>query len=224
MDIDIIIQCLSDFGILTLNGLLEILYVAWEQGTTLLALFLAAATALGPDRQIRHVAGHRPRRRGRGQVTRASFVPMALTGITALAWTVASVLSRAPVPLWGVLLWLALLIGALALPQEQENVLWTHKGLILGYAALAVGLRVLFQSPASTLSWSAVMGVEESSVALLSTLRNALGPWAVILAWAIYPISALGLLGQRLFINRMRLISPMTTARDTIEALRTRGG
>ncbi len=173
MDIDIIIQCLSDFGILTLNGLLEILYVAWDQGATLLALFLAAATALGPDRQIRHVAGHRPRRRGRGQVTRASFVPMLLTGITALAWTIASVLSRPPVPLWGVLLWLALLIGALALPQEQENVLWTHKGLILG--------------------------------------------------WAIYPISALGLLGQRLFINRMRLISPMTTARDTIEALRTRG-
>jgi hypothetical protein len=120
-------------------------------------------------------------------------------------------------------MWIALLAGALALPEERENVLWTHKGLILGYAALAVALRLLFEAPVDTAGWSELMGIEQGGVALLTTVRDALAPWAVILVWAIYPVGYLSLLGQRLLVNRTRLVSPMASARDTIEALRTRG-
>ncbi len=109
------------------------------------------------------------------------------------------------------------------MPQERENVLWTHKGLILGYAAMAVGLRMIFQSSVDTTGWSEIMGVEQGGTALLAMVRQALAPWVVITAWAIYPIAYLTVLGQRLFINRTRLISPMASARDTFEALRTRG-
>ena len=45
MELELIIQSigqsLRDFGILTLNGLLEILYLSWEQGPTLLSLVAA---------------------------------------------------------------------------------------------------------------------------------------------------------------------------------------
>ncbi|MEA3339218.1 MAG: hypothetical protein U9R15_04565 [Chloroflexota bacterium] len=223
MELDPIIQGIQDCGVLLLNGLLTVLYVCWERGPTLLSLVVAALVAVGPDRSIQRVAGHRPRRRERGAVTRATPVAMITTAVVAVAWATAASLSRAPIPLWGLVLWAALLAGAWALPQERENVLWTHKGLILGYAALAVGLRMIFQSSANTIGWSELMGVEQGGAALLAMVRQALAPWVVITVWAIYPIAYLTVLGQRLFINRTRLISPMASARDTFEALRTRG-
>jgi hypothetical protein len=223
MELDTIIQWLQDSGVLILNGLLEILYLSWEQGPTLLSLVMAGLVIAGPDRSIQRVAGHRPRRRERGAVSHASPVPMVATAIVTACWTAASLLSRAPVTWWGLILWASLLTGTLALPQERENVLRTHKGLILGYAALAAGLRLLSQAPVDTAGWSELMGVEQGGTALLATVRNSLVPWAVITVWAIYPAGCLALLGQRLFINRTRLVSPMASARDTIVALRTRG-
>jgi hypothetical protein len=58
---------------------------------------------------------------------------------------------------------------------------------------------------------------------IIGIAGNSLAPWAVIAVWAIYPAGYLALLGQRLFVNRTRLVSPMASARDTIAALRTRG-
>jgi len=223
VELDPIVQGIQDFGILLLNGFLTVVYVCWERGPTLLSLVVAALVAVGPDRSVQRVAGHRPRRRQRGAVTQATPVAMIATAIVAVAWAIAASLSRSPVPLWGLVMWVALLVGAWALPQERENVLWTHKGLILGYAAMAVGLRMIFQSSVDTTGWSEIMGVEQGGAALLAMVRQALAPWVVITAWAIYPIAYLTVLGQRLFINRTRLISPMASARDTFEALRTRG-
>jgi hypothetical protein len=223
MDIDSIAQALQDFGVVLLNGILALVYFAFEHGTTLLSLAAAGLVAAWPDRSVQVVAGHRPRRRQRGRVVRAAPVPMAATVLVAICWAGAALLSRAPIPLWGLVMWMALLAGALALPEERENVLWTHKGLILGYAALAVALRLLFEAPVDTAGWSELMGIEQGGVALLTTVRDALAPWAVILVWAIYPVGYLSLLGQRLLVNRTRLVSPMASARDTIEALRTRG-
>ena len=223
MELDPIVRWLQDCGILALNGFLALLYLAWERGPTLASLVVAGLVMLWPDRAVQQVAGHRPRRRSRGAVVRATPVAMVATGIAAVCWTAASLLSRPPVPLWGLALWAALLVGALALPQERENVLWTHKGLILGYAALAVGLRLIFQAPVDTSGWSALMGVEQGGAALLGMVRNTLAPWIVITVWAIYPAGYVGLLGQRIFINRARLVSPLASARDTIAALRTRG-
>lgn len=212
-----------EFGLLVLNGLLALVYFLWEQGPALLSLVLAGLVALWPDRSVQRVAGHRARRRGRGRVVRAAPVAAVATAVTAAIWTAASLLSQAPVTLWGVALWGALLAGALALPQERENLLWTHKGLIVGYAALAVGLRLIFQAPVDTAGWSEMMGVEQGGAALLDTVQQALAPWAVITVWAVYPAAYLGLLGQRLFANRARLVSPLASARHVIEDLRTRG-
>lgn len=216
-------QALRDLAILTLNGLLVTLYVAWEQAPAILSLAVAALVAAWPDRAIQRVAGHRPRRRQRGAVVKATPVATIATAVVAACWTAASLLSRSPVTWWGLALWTSLLIGALALPQERENVLWTHKGLILGYAALAIGLRLVFQSPVDTAGWSELMGIEQGGASLLAMVRSSLAPWVVLSVWAIYPAGCLALLGQRLFVNRMRLVSPMASVRDTVEALRTRG-
>ena len=58
---------------------------------------------------------------------------------------------------------------------------------------------------------------------LLSMVRTAVAPWAVILAWAAYPVGYLGMIAQRFYANRTRLVSPMASARDVIANLRTRG-
>lgn len=214
---------LRDFGVVLLNGVLAAGYLAWEQGPTLLSLVLAGLVAAWADRSVQRVVGYRPRRRERGGVTRAAPVGLIATAATAAIWTVASTLSHSPVTLWGLVLWAALLLGALALPQERETVLWTHKGLIVGYAALALGLRLIFQAPVDTAGWSELMGVEQGGAAMLGLVRQALAPWAVITVWAVYPAAYLGLLGQRLFVNRMRLVSPTGSVRRVIEELRTRG-
>jgi hypothetical protein len=223
MYLDPIVRWLRDFGLLVLNGFLALLYFAWEQGPTLLSLVVAGLVAAFPDRSVQRVVGHRARRQDRGSVVHATPVAMIGTAVVAAIWTAASLLSCAPVTLWGLALWAALLAGALALPQERENVLWTHKGLIVGYAALAIGLRLIFQSPVDTAGWSQLMGVEQGGTALLAMVRQALAPWVVITVWAVYPAVYLGFLGQRIFANRSRLISPMASARRVIEDLRTRG-
>jgi hypothetical protein len=223
MDWNAILQTLRDFSVLLLNGLLALLYFAWEQGPTLVSLVLAALVAAWPDRVVQRVAGRRPRRRERGETVRAAPMAMIATLVAAAAWTAASLASRAPIPLWGVVLWAALLAGALALPQERENVLWTHKGLIVGYAALSIGLRLIFQAPVDTAGWSALMDVEQGGAQLLALVRTALAPWVVITVWAVYPAAYLGLLFQRILVNRSRLVSPLASARETVEALRTRG-
>ena len=212
MELDPVIQSLQEASILVVNGML-----------TILALLAAALVAAWPDRSVQRVAGHRPRRHERGAVVRATPVAAIATGVTAACWTVASFLSRSPVTWWGAALWASLLLGALALPQERENLLWTHKGLILGYAAMAVGLRLLFQAPVDTAGWSELMGVEQGGTAMLAMVRSSLAPWIVITVWAIYPAGCLALIGQRLFVNRTRLVNPMASARDTIESIRTRG-
>jgi len=214
----------SSILIHTLNGVLAVTYLAWAHAPTLLSLLVAALVVPGPDRSIQRVAGLRPRRRARGEVTRSSPAPTIATIVTAVFWTAASLLSQAQVTLWGSALWIALFLGALALPQERENVLWTHKGLILGYGALALGLRILLRSTDDVITWATlVMGVESESAQLLTIVRNALAPWGVLTVWAVYPIGALGLLGQRMFVNHTRLVAPLASVRDTIEALRTRG-
>lgn len=206
-----------------LNGLLSMCYFCWDHGPTLLSLALAALVAAWPDRAVQRVVGHRARRYGRGEMVRASPVGQIATAVVALLWAGASFLSCAPVTWWGVVMWAVLLCGALALPQEREDVLWTHKGLIAGYAALAVGLRLLFQSPVDTAGWSELMGVEQGGIEMLAMVRQALAPWMVITVWAIYPAACLGFVGQRLFVNRARLVSPLASVRQVIEDLRTRG-
>jgi hypothetical protein len=223
VELDPILQWLRDSGVLVLNGLLTLVYLAWERGATLLSLALAGLVVAWPDRAVQRVAGHRPRRHKRGSVVRAAPVAQIATALTAAAWTAASLLSHAPVTLWGVALWAALLAGALALPRERENILWTHKGAIVGYAALAIGLRLIFDAPVDTAGWSELMGVEQGGAALLGSVRQSLAPWAVVATWAIYPAGALALLGQRLLVNRSRLVSPMVSARQVIANLRTRG-
>jgi len=94
--------------------------------------------------------------------------------------------------LWGLVLWLTLLVGALALPQERPAILWTHKFLILGYAGLAWGLDALLQRPVT--SWPALMGLEQQSLTTLETLRQSLGSWPIIVTWLMYPVGCLGLL------------------------------
>jgi hypothetical protein len=220
---DSVIQWLQDTGIVLLNGLLAVLYFAWEQGPTVISLGIAAMVMAWPDRSVRKVAGHRPRRRQRGSVVKASPVAVFATAVTAACWAVASYLSRAPVTLWGIALWLALLIGSLVLVQERENVLWTHKGMIVGYAALAVLLRLLFQNPVDVQGWSDLMGIDQGGQVLWSSVRQSLAPWAAIIVWGMYPVFSLGVLGQRLYINRMRLISPFTSVRQVIANIRTRG-
>ena len=220
---DTIIQWLQDTGIVLLNGFLAVIYFAWEQGPALASLAVAVLVVVWPDRSVQKVAGHRPRRRRRGGVVKAAPVAMAATAVTAAIWVVASFLSRAPVTFWGVALWLGLLVGALALPQERENVLWTHKGLIVGYAALALLLRLLFQSPVDVQGWSDLMGVDRGGEMLWASVRQSLAPWAAVIVWGMYPVFALGVLGQRLYINRLRLISPFASVRQVIANVRTRG-
>ena len=196
-------------------------YFCWEQGATILSLLVAGLVMIGPDRAVQRVAGHRPRRGQRGAVNQAAPAAMVFTIFVAICWAVASFVSRAPIPWFGLGMWVALYVGALALNQERENVLWTTKGMILGYALVAVLLLVI-QRPIGS-GWAQLMGVEPDGLAGLALVKRSFGPWAVLFAWVLYPGGFISLLGQRLVANRSRLVSPLASARDTIVALRTRG-
>ena len=127
------------------------------------------------DRSAWRQAGFRSRRYDWGTVIRA--------GHSATLWTLAAVsiwLAAALLSAIGAAMWWGTALGARLMPREREALLLRHKGLIAGYALLALGFGRSWQP---RLLWAAYPNWSAPGERRPSWWAASRGVWSPTLRW-----------------------------------------
>ena len=222
-----ILTWVTHAGIYTLNGSLFTLYQPWWNLDKLLALGIVMLILLYFDPQAQLKATFTPRRYGRdGSATgRGSRTAQWMTVATALLWFAAAFATEPPIPVIGTVMWLAMVIGLLVMPQEREVILWRCKSAVLIYALAALGSRLyLWQiNSLSPEDWARIVGSTGDVQAMIQQNRGMFTTIASWFLWLLAPLGYLSLLVQRFTVNPMAMISPLRSASEVIRDIRTRG-
>ncbi len=209
-----------------LNGLLAVSYWLAQHWAALAGLLIAALTALLVDAPQARLAGHKPRRYGRGSVAQQHpAVHLSTLGVGAL-WAGAAWITPAPVPYLGLLMWLGAWLAPLALPLGRRYLAHRLRWFIAVYAALCLGFWLVARfplSPQQAAAWSARMQATGAGEALNFAIRAQFIPWVALLLWAVFPLAYFGYLFQQFAVQRGSLISPLTPIQERIAHLRARG-
>ena len=214
-------------GIYALNGGLFTTYQLWWNLDKLIALAAVALIVLYFDPQVQYKATFTPRRYGReGSATaKGSRVAQAMTVVTAVLWFIAAFMTEPPIPVIGAVMWLAMIVGLLIMPQEREAILWRCKSTILIYALTAIGFRLyLWQINAlSPEDWARIVGSTGDAQEIIAQNRGMFTTVASWFLWFLAPLGYLSLLVQRFTVNPMAMVSPFRSAAQVIRDIRTRG-
>jgi hypothetical protein len=212
-------------AIIVTNGFLYIVYFLAGHVFTLAALGVGLYIAWRYDREVTSRVGGRARRYGRGEVVIAAATPHWHSLVAVGAWTAASLLAPTSVePLVGLGLWLAFLIGLIAIPAERSAVLFRHKMLLLGYAGLVIAFRlVMGVDLGGDAALAAVTGRMSSDAGeLFTSIKWTILPYMALLVWIIYPAGFVIALWQRYQVTRPGM-SARGRQEDVIGAIVTRG-
>jgi len=212
--------------VLTLNGLLAILYWLWDHAAVAATWPLAAGVAALLEREVAGQAAHRPRRYVRGEGGRRP--PTAYLGTIGLAvfWTVVGMAAPPPVPLIGLAMWACLLLVPLAVPMEREQLLTRLKWMLAVYGAATGGFLLLLQaqlSPAALAAWSRSLGRPGGGESLEGAVVSSVVPYAALMLWVVGPLMYFGYVAQRFAVHSKTRVSPWATVEQRIHELRGRG-
>lgn len=217
---------LEDALVIVANGFLVTLYFLAEHAFTLVALATGLIIAWRYDAEVIEQAGGRSRRYGRGGVTVLPRRSPRWRSLAAIgAWALASLLAPTGVePAIGAALWVAFLIGLIAIPAERPAVLFRHKMMMAGYAGLVLIFRlVLGMNLSAQGALLAVTGQMPGDAGeLFSSIKWSVLPYLALVTWAVYPAGFIGLLWQRYQVNRPGT-GAMGRDEDVIRRIATRG-
>lgn len=203
------------------------LYQLWWNLDKLLTLGVVLLILLYFDPQAQHKAAFAPRRYGReGSVAgQGSRTAQWMTAATALLWFAAALATQAPIPVIGTVMWLALILGLLVMPQEREGILCRCKSAILVYALAALGFWLyLWQiNSLSPEDWARIVGSAGDVQAMIEQNRGMFTTIASWFLWLLAPLGYLSLLVQRFTVNPLAMVSPLRSASEVIRDIRTRG-
>ncbi len=228
-----ILTWLTHTGIYALNGGLFTLYQLWWNLDKLLTLGAVALVLLYFDPEVQRKAAYTPRRYGRNGSGRSAGPPAAhagraaqwMTAATALLWFAAAFATEPPIPVIGTVMWLALIVGLLVMPQEREGILWRCKSALLVYALAALGFRLyLWQiNNLSPEDWARIVGSAGDVQTMIAQNRGMFTTIASWFLWLLAPLGYLSLLVQRFTVNPMAMVAPWRSAAEMIHDIRARG-
>jgi len=215
-----------DSLILIGNGFLVVLYGLWAHLPVVLVWPVAIGVVGLLDRHVSRRAGHRPRRHERGAVQQASSMGQWKTLGLAAVWTIAGVITPAPVPAIGLAMWLGLLIAPLLIPMEQDQILNRLKWMLAVYTAAVIGFVTLMRSelsPRAVSAWSRGLGQPGGGQALETAVVSSITPYAAAMLWVIGPLMYFAYIAQRFAVQSKTKVTPWATVEERIGRLRTRG-
>ena len=226
MDFQAILGTLRDIGILTINGLLAVLYWLVAHLPVALSWLTALAVGLLLDRPAGRLAGHRARRYERGAAQHES--PTSYLGTVGLAafWTAVGLAAPAPIPFLGLAMWVCLLVVPLTIPIEREHLLSRFKWMLAAYAAAVAGFLLFLSaqlSPAALAAWSRNLGQQGGGEALAGAMVSSIAPYAALMLWVIGPLTYFAYAAQRFAVHAKTRVSPWATVERRIRELRGRG-
>ncbi len=215
-----------DIPVYLANGLLWLLYTLLGSLAALVASGSAATLALVVDGAVQKLAGARPRRQGRGESIPVAHTAQIITGLVIVLWLAAQWGMGAPVPWIGATMWLTGLLAVLISPAQRFNLLHFVKSGIAVYALAVIGSRV-YMNMASQVSpdqWAALVGTAQSAANVVASTRGNVTTIITWGLWLVIPLGYFSMLVQKLFLNPVSLINPLSSYEDMLILLRDRGG
>ena len=210
--------------ILFANGLLVIIY--WLAGAFPHVLSLGCIGAVFGyfDPYCQAKSAHAPVRPGRRRDLKPSRAMQVFTAVCGGLWLIGGSLFPSPVPWIGLGMWVSMILAALMMPAEREDVLWRGKGFILIYSIALVGLRLFLSwfTRVSPYEWARVLGSVEEAQLILGQNRGliaTIGTWVV---WFALPLPHFSYIIQRFLINPVSLVNPLGEAREIVRYIRER--
>jgi len=226
MTIDQLTLYFLDIPVYLANGLLWLLYTLFGSLAALVASGSAATLALVVDGAVQKLAGARPRRQGRGESIPVAHTAQIITGLVIALWLAAQWGMGAPVPWIGAAMWLTGLLAVLISPAQRFNLLHFVKSGIAVYALAVIGSRV-YMNMASQVSpdqWAALVGTAQSAANVVASTRGNVTTIITWGLWLVIPLGYFSMLVQKLFLNPVSLINPLSSYEDMLILLRDRGG
>ena len=215
-----------DIPVYLANGLLWLLYTLLGSLAALVASGSAATLALVVDGAVQKLAGARPRRQGRGESIPVAHTAQIITCLVIVLWLAAQWGMGAPVPWIGATMWLTGLLAVLISPAQRFNLLHFVKSGIAVYALAVIGSRV-YMNMASQVSpdqWAALVGTAQSAANVVASTRGNVTTIITWGLWLVIPLGYFSMLVQKLFLNPVSLINPLSSYEDMLILLRDRGG
>ena len=215
-----------DIPVYLANGLLWLLYTLLGSLAALVASGSAATLALVVDGAVQKLAGARPRRQGRGESIPVAHTAQIITGLVIVLWLAAQWGMGAPVPWIGATMWLTGLLAVLISPAQRFNLLHFVKSGIAVYALAVIGSRVYLNmaSQVSPDQWAALVGTAQSAANVVASTRGNVTTIITWGLWLVIPLGYFSMLVQKLFLNPVSLINPLSSYEDMLILLRDRGG
>ena len=226
MTLDQLTLYFLDIPVYLANGLLWLLYTLFGSLAALVASGSAATLALVVDGAVQKLAGARPRRQGRGESIPVAHTAQIITGLVIVLWLAAQWGMGAPVPWIGAAMWLTGLLAVLISPAQRFNLLHFVKSGIAVYALAVIGSRV-YMNMASQVSpdqWAALVGTAQSAANVVASTRGNVTTIITWGLWLVIPLGYFSMLVQKLFLNPVSLINPLSSYEDMLILLRDRGG
>ena len=226
MTFDQINLFILDIPVYAVNGLLWLLYTLFGSLAALVASGSAAAMALVVDGAVQKLAGARPRRQDRGEAIPVVYTAQIITGLVITLWLGAQWGMGAPVPWIGAAMWLSGLLAVLISPAQRFNLLHFVKSGIAVYALAVIGSRVYMgmASQVSSDQWAALVGTAQSAATVVASTRGNVTTIITWGLWLVIPLGYFSMLVQKLFLNPVSLINPLSSYEDMLILLRDRGG
>lgn len=225
MSIDSVVRFVNDLIVYYVNGILVIYYAVLSRVPLLISIALAALLYLWLDPWVEHRSAHTLKVDGVVEGLRTPHYQRRLTLATLILWLVAGSLFPTPVPWLGAFMWLAGITAMLMLPAERIPLTWRVKSMIITYAVVLIGFRMLLALLFATSpeDWAALLGSTGEAQRIVSGnagLMITIGSWV---AWYGLPVAELWYLVQRVLVNPMSLVNPAQTAAEIVDEIRTRG-
>jgi hypothetical protein len=182
--------------------------------------------ALVVDGAVQKLAGARPRRQDRGEAIPVAYTAQIITGLVISLWLGAQWGMGAPVPWIGAAMWLSGLLAVLISPAQRFNLLHFVKSGIAVYALAVIGSRVYMgmASQVSSDQWAALVGTAQSAATVVASTRGNVTTIITWGLWLVIPLGYFSMLVQKLFLNPVSLINPLSSYEDMLILLRDRGG
>lgn len=215
-----------DIPVFTLNGLLWLLYALVGSLAALVSAGAAGVMALVVDRAVQQLSGSRPLRQGRGESLPITRTAQILTAGVFALWFGAQSGMGAPVPWIGAAMWLAGLCAVLVSPAQRFNLLWFVKSGVAVYALAVIGSRLYLNmtNDVSPEAWASMVGTAQSAMNVVANTRGNVTTVIVWALWLVIPLGYFSMLVQKLFLNPVSLINPLSSYADMLAMLRDRGG
>ena len=226
MTFDQLTLYILDIPVYAANGVLWLLYTLFGSLAALVASGSAATLALVVDGAVQKLAGARPRRQGRGESIPVAHTAQIITGLVIVLWLAAQWGMGAPVPWIGAAMWLTGLLAVLISPAQRFNLLHFVKSGIAVYALAVIGSRFYLNmaSQVSPDQWAALVGTAQSAANVVASTRGNVTTIITWGLWLVIPLGYFSMLVQKLFLNPVSLINPLSSYEDMLILLRDRGG